>query len=42
LGLAYVKKIISEHKGSIKVESELHIGTKFIITIPTLKNYNYD
>ena len=42
LGLAYVKKIITEHKGSIKVESELIIGTKFIITIPTLKNYNYD
>lgn len=37
LGLAYVKKIISEHKGTIKVESELNIGTKFIITIPTLK-----
>ncbi len=39
LGLAYVKKIITEHKGSIKVESEINIGTKFIITIPTLKNY---
>lgn len=38
LGLAYVKKIINEHKGTIKVESELNIGTKFIITIPTLKN----
>jgi len=42
LGLAYVKKIVTEHKGSIKVESELNIGTKFIITIPTLKNYNYE
>jgi Signal transduction histidine kinase len=39
LGLAYVKKIVTEHRGSIKVESELNIGTKFIITIPTLKNY---
>lgn len=39
LGLAYVKKIISEHKGLIKVESELNIGTKFTIIIPTLKNY---
>lgn len=38
LGLAYVKKIIDEHHGTIKVESELGIGTKFIITIPTLKN----
>lgn len=36
LGLAYVKKIINEHGGSIKVESELNIGTKFTITIPTL------
>jgi two-component system phosphate regulon sensor histidine kinase PhoR len=39
LGLAYVKKIVTEHKGSIKAESELNIGTKFIISIPTLKNY---
>ena len=38
LGLAYVKKIVSEHRGTIKVESEINIGTKFIITIPTLKN----
>ena len=39
LGLAYVKKIVTEHKGTIKVESEPNIGTKFIITIPILKNY---
>jgi len=39
LGLAYVKKIVTEHRGTIKVESEPKIGTKFIITIPTLKNY---
>ena len=38
LGLAYVKKIVTEHKGTIKVESEVNIGTKFTITIPTLKN----
>lgn len=37
LGLAYVKKIIEEHNGSIKVESEINIGSKFIIKIPTLK-----
>lgn len=42
LGLAYVKKMVQEHKGTIKVESELNIGTKFIITIPTLKDYNYE
>lgn len=42
LGLAYVKKIVTEHKGLIKVESEINIGTKFTITIPTLKTTNYD
>lgn len=36
LGLAYVKKIIQDHKGSIEVESEINIGTKFTITIPTI------
>lgn len=39
LGLAYVKKIVNDHHGTIKVESELNIGTKFIIIIPSLKNY---
>jgi two-component system phosphate regulon sensor histidine kinase PhoR len=38
LGLAYVKQIIDAHHGTIKVESEVNIGTKFIITLPTLKN----
>jgi signal transduction histidine kinase len=37
LGLAYVKKIINDHKGTIDVESNLNIGTKFTITIPTIK-----
>lgn len=37
LGLSYVKKIVDDHKGKIKVESEQNIGTKFIISIPTLK-----
>ncbi|MBO4563819.1 MAG: ATP-binding protein [Bacteroidaceae bacterium] len=36
LGLAYVKKIITEHKGTIYAESELGIGTKFIIKMPLI------
>lgn len=37
LGLAYVKKIITDHKGSIRAESDMN-GTKFIITLPLLKH----
>ena len=37
LGLAYVKKIINLHDGEIKCESELGKGTKFIITLPILR-----
>jgi two-component system phosphate regulon sensor histidine kinase PhoR len=37
LGLSYVKKIIEEHAGSVKVESEPGVGTTFILKIP-LKN----
>ncbi len=37
LGLSYVKKIINDHNGTIRVESELTVGTKFILSIPTLK-----
>ena len=38
LGLAYVKKIISDHNGSIRAESELNVGTKFIIILPLFKD----
>lgn len=36
LGLAYVKKMINELKGDIRVESEFGTGTKFIITLPQI------
>ena len=36
LGLAYVKNVIDNLKGSIHVESELGKGTKFVITLPTI------
>ena len=38
LGLAYVKKIVTDHKGTIRAESELNAGTKFIIALPLPKN----
>ena len=37
LGLAYVRNMVKQHKGSVKVESELGRGTTFTITLPTLK-----
>lgn len=39
LGLAYVRKIVEEHEGSIRAESgKGNIGTKFIITLPLIKS----
>lgn len=38
LGLPLTKKIIEEHGGQIEVESEVGIGTSFIVTLPRKSN----
>jgi signal transduction histidine kinase len=35
LGLSLVKNIVKAHGGTVRVESKLGVGSKFIFTIPT-------
>ena len=38
LGLNYVQTIVKKHKGKIKLESELGVGTKVIVKLPLHEN----
>jgi len=37
LGLSITKNIIEEHGGRVEVESQVNVGTKFIVTLPATK-----
>lgn len=39
LGLPFVMKTIKDHDGTIKVESEVGVGTKFTLTFPSAVTY---
>jgi signal transduction histidine kinase len=36
LGLAITKNIVEQHGGRIEVESQINVGTKFVITLPAI------
>ncbi|MBO7083152.1 MAG: hypothetical protein J6W30_04840 [Bacteroidales bacterium] len=38
LGLDYVNNVVKHHKGTITVESELHQGSTFVVTLPLKTN----
>ena len=40
LGLSICRKIVTEHKGELKVESEIGKGTTFSIFLPARRNVN--
>ncbi len=38
LGLSITKNIIEQHEGRIEVESQVNVGTKFVIALPAVKD----
>lgn len=40
IGLNYVKRIVEKHGGTISVESQLNIGSVFIVKLPIVKSVN--